>query len=316
MARSDLLIDLVRSGTSGDAAQFRKVVETVIADERAKRHDMLAGRLEALLEPQAGVGRLDPSGGQGNTLPAAVRETWPTRTLDDLVLVPELRSAVDEFVEHQLRAEELRSFGLEPVGNLLLVGPPGCGKTSIAEAISNQLTLPLYTIRYEGLVSSYLGETTSRLAEIFDLARRDRCVLFFDELDTIGKERSDTHELGEIKRVVASLLLFLDDAPTYSPVIAATNHPDLIDSAAWRRFPTQLDVPLPTRSLLTDYFANWQEARGIDLGLAPSTLAKAVLGHSYAEAEAVANAIARRVVLDGEAANPRKAAQEILARYR
>lgn len=316
MARSDLLIELVRSGTVGDTARFRKVVQSVIADERDKRHGNLARELEQLLDANETV----PSGqavlGPGinrSTLPEGIRESWPTRTLESLVLGDRVRSQLDDFVEQQLRAEELRSHGLEPVSSLLLVGPPGCGKTSIAEALANQLAIPLYTVRYETLMSSLLGDSLKRLAAVFDLARRDRCVLFFDEFDAISKERSDTNELGEIKRLVSALLLFLEDAPTYSPVIAATNHPQLIDEAAWRRFPLQLELPLPSRALLIQFFEQWQQDRQMPLGLAPSTLAKAMNGSSFADAEELTTAIARRSVLDGESADVRRIAQQQLS---
>lgn len=314
MARSDLLLDLVRSGAEGDSATFRRVVQTLAADERAKRHDLLADRLESLLE-QPAVDAVPLRNLNSPMAVEGVRESWPTSILNDLVLSEGVRASLDDFVEQQLRSDELRTHGLEPAGKLLLVGPPGCGKTSIAQAISNALTLPLYTVRYEALFSSYLGETLARLARLFDLARRDRCVLFFDELDTVAKERSDGQELGEIKRLVSSLLLFLDEAPTYSPVIAATNHPDLMDKAAWRRFSVRLRIEAPSLSSLEMFFTNWRQRHGVDLGLASSTLAKAVVGSSYAEALDLAEAIARRVVLAGTSASPRTIAQAEVKRF-
>ncbi len=120
---------------------------------------------------------------------------------------------------------------MEPRHRVLLVGPPGNGKTVLAEAIAEALGVGFFVVRYEYLIGSYLGETASRLRRILDYARTTPCVLFFDEFDAIGKERGDTHETGEIKRVVSTLLMQVDDLPSYTVLIAATNHPELLDRA-------------------------------------------------------------------------------------
>ena len=168
--------------------------------------------------------------------------------MSDLVLPEFVRKLCDDLVEEQLRADLLRSYGLELRHKILLVGAPGNGKTSLAEAIAESLMIPFLTIRYEQLIGSYLGETASRLGQLFDYARTRPCVLFFDEFETLGKERGDTHETGEIKRVVSSLLLQIDSLPSYVVVIAATNHDDLLDKAAWRRFQIRVELPSPTRA--------------------------------------------------------------------
>jgi SpoVK/Ycf46/Vps4 family AAA+-type ATPase len=134
---------------------------------------------------------------------------------------------------------------------LLLAGPPGNGKTSVAEAIASELMLPFYVVRYEGVVSNFLGEAAARLDSAFEFARTRRCVVFFDELDTIAKERSDAHETGEIKRVVSTLLLQIDRLPAHVLFVGATNHSELLDRAAWRRFQIRADLEPPTRSQAT-----------------------------------------------------------------
>ena len=116
----------------------------------------------------------------------------------------------------------LRSHGLEPRHRILLAGPPGNGKTSLAEAIAESLSIPLLTVRYEAVIGSFLGETAGRLRRVFDYARTTPSVLFFDEFDVVGKERGDLHETGEIKRVVSSLLLQMDDLPSWTIIAAAT----------------------------------------------------------------------------------------------
>jgi SpoVK/Ycf46/Vps4 family AAA+-type ATPase len=137
---------------------------------------------------------------------------------------------------------------------LLLSGPPGNGKTSLAEAIAEAMAVPFFTVRYDLLIGSYLGETTQRLRRLFEYIRTTPAVLLFDEFDVVGKERGDPHETGEIKRVVSTLLLQIDALPSYVVVVAATNHGELLDRAVWRRFEMRLDMPQPSISQLGDFF--------------------------------------------------------------
>ncbi|MGN7840241.1 AAA family ATPase [Stenotrophomonas sp. 22385] len=158
----------------------------------------------------------------------------------------------------------LRAHGYEPRHRILLSGPPGNGKTSFAESVAEALSLPYFIVRYDALIGSYLGETNARLRKLFDFVRSRPCVLFFDEFDSIGKERGDSHETGEIKRVVSFLLLQLDQLPSNVVVIAATNHAELLDRAVWRRFQYRLNFPMPTRAavevLLDRIIERWPEA--------------------------------------------------------
>jgi AAA+ superfamily predicted ATPase len=149
----------------------------------------------------------------------------------------------------------------------LLSGPPGNGKTTLAEAVAEAIAVPLLTVRYDALVGAYLGETNARLARLFEYVRSTPCVLFFDEFDAVGKERGDIHETGEIKRVVSFLLMQLDQLPSYVVVVAATNHAELLDRAVWRRFQLRIDMPLPTRDsaavLIERFFEAWPEPAGM-----------------------------------------------------
>jgi SpoVK/Ycf46/Vps4 family AAA+-type ATPase len=155
----------------------------------------------------------------------------------------------------------------------------------------------MYLIRYEGVIGSYLGETAVRLRHIFDYVRTRHCVLFLDEFDTLGKERGDLHETGEIKRVVSSLLLQVDDLPSHVVIIAATNHPELLDRAVWRRFQLQLHLPPPSRALIQEWFKRLQGRIGQPLCYSPAKLAEALEGLSFAEIEEFAADILRRYVL-------------------
>ena len=297
MARSDLLISLVRAGSSGDQARARAAAEAIIAEERAKRHNVLADRLtEAMRVNGADVGAafIGPGSRQHRQF---LLELTPRKKLDDLVLTDTARRACEELIEEQHRASVLRAHSLEPRHRVLLVGPPGNGKTSLAEAIAEALATPFFVVRYEALIGSFLGETASRLKRVFDYARTTPCVLFFDEFDAVGKERGDVHETGEIKRVVSSLLMQVDDLPSYTVVVAATNHAELLDRAAWRRFQVRLALNRPTRRDLTAYVARFAETFNQPLGRTPAAVARRLGAVSYAEAEEFCRDVRRRSVL-------------------
>lgn len=299
MARADLLLNLVRAGSQGDQVGFRRTVEAMIAEERERQHHVVADRLaEHLSRPGSDGPRHDAPLGSYD-------ERRPERMLSDLVLPDEVRGALQELVEEQQRADLLRAHAIEPRHRILLVGPPGNGKTSLAEAIAGELSLPILVVRYDGIIGSYLGETAIRLARLMEFVRSRRCVLFFDEFDALGKERGDEHETGEIKRVVSSLLLNVDALPSYSVVIAATNHPELLDRAAWRRFQLRLELPLPDRAGLVAWLEAFERRGGIKLGLSNSQIDKALLGLSFAELEEFCTDILRRVVLGGPNAGVR-----------
>jgi SpoVK/Ycf46/Vps4 family AAA+-type ATPase len=300
MARSDLLISLVKAGSSGDSRSVRAAAEAIIAEEKAKNHNILANRLtEALHVNGNGNGHrpMTIMGANSGRHREFLLELTPEKQLEELVLSEPNRRACEELIEEQQRASVLRAHSLEPRHRVLLAGPPGNGKTSLAEAIAEALALPFFVVRYEAMIGSYLGETAARLKRVFDYARTTPCVLFFDEFDAVGKERGDEHETGEIKRVVTSLLMQMDDLPSYTIAIAATNHSELLDRAVWRRFQLRLSLEAPTRSELTAYFQRFAEALDEPLGRAPGTIAKALGEISYAEAEEFCLDIRRRYIL-------------------
>jgi SpoVK/Ycf46/Vps4 family AAA+-type ATPase len=306
MARSDLLVSLVRAGTSGDKRGFRTAAEAIIAEERAKRHDVLAERLTKAIQsnggmhsPGNGIGvpNLTLAIDSGNRGKDFISEIAPRRSLSDLVLPPDARQGIEEFIEEQQRADLLRAHGIEPRSRILLVGAPGTGKTTLAEALAEAIAVPLFVVRYESMIGSFLGETASRLKRVFDYARTTPCVLFFDEFDAVGKERGDLHETGEIKRVVTSLLMQVDELPSYTIVAAATNHPELLDRAAWRRFQVRLNLPMPTQKELSEYIEKFLAHFEEPTNTSPVSIAKSLGGVSYAEAEQFCLDVRRRQIL-------------------
>jgi SpoVK/Ycf46/Vps4 family AAA+-type ATPase len=304
MARADLLLDLVKAAAAGDQPRFRSALEALIVEERAKHHDLLADRLAASLGTFQSPNKTNgPTHGRPLLREDLVYEMVPERSLDDLILLPEVRDACRELVEEQMRRELLNAHNLEPRHRVLLVGPPGNGKTSLAEAIASEMSVPLVAVRYEAVIASFLGETASRLSRLFDEIRPRRCVLFFDEFDVVGKERGDLHETGEIKRVVSSLLLQIDKLPSHVVVVTATNHPELLDRAVWRRFQLRLDLPPPTRMQATEWFERFEERIGLPLGSKPSVVAQRLRGLSFSELEQFGLDVQRRYVLSLPNAN-------------
>ena len=301
MARADLLCDLIKYGLNNENVNFRRAAEAICAEERAKQHGVLATKIEELLKTSNRTMNRDISTPtvvrNGNGEQSLFIEKIPTKRLDQLMLPNNVVESCRELIEEQMRADLLRSYGLEPRNKILLIGPPGNGKTTLAEAVAEALMVPLLTVKYESIVGAYLGETASKLGKLFDYAKSRQCVLFFDEFETLGKERGDIHETGEIKRVVSSLLLQVDALPSYVVVIGATNHETLLDKAAWRRFQLRLELPKPTRTNLELWFAQFEKRTGFKFGMEVTTLAKKLLGKSYAETEDFALSVYRQYVL-------------------
>jgi SpoVK/Ycf46/Vps4 family AAA+-type ATPase len=296
MARSDLLVSLVRAGAAGDRSMFASTVEALVAEEKSHSHHVLADRLQRALQSvpitTSSEMRRPQSGGRDFVI-----ESEPRVQLDDLIVPLPADRVVRQLIEEQNRADLLRAQGMQPRHRVLLSGPPGNGKTSIAEAIAQAVAVPLLTVRYDALVGSYLGETNARLAKLFEYARATPCVLFFDEFDAVGKERGDVHETGEIKRVVSFLLMQIDQLPSYVIAVAATNHAELLDRAVWRRFQLRIDMPAPDKArrsvLVSRYLDTWPE----DPGISAEPLADRLGSVSFAEVVEFCQNVRRRYIL-------------------
>jgi len=210
----------------------------------------------------------------------------PSRTRADIVLSPELGRKLDR-IEAEFRClDDLARRGLPGKTRLLFIGPPGCGKTLCAEVLAAELGLPLLYARFDGIVSSYLGETATNLRRVLQFAARRPSMLFFDEFDVLGKDRDDPQEVGELKRVVGTFLQLLDSHPRESLVVAATNHHGLLDEALWRRFDEVLSFEKPSIEQLQQLLELRLRAvrkPGVDI----AALAAQMLGFTFADAEKV-----------------------------
>lgn len=306
---SETVRKLLVAHFQGDDAGFRSAAWEVVKQERQLNHSVLASDLERILNEANGSPRSAKtffttlSTGNGN-LPkdkdknaSLVEVSDPDRELDDLVLAPSLRQSVERVIRERRSSELLRSHGVSPIQKLLFCGPPGCGKTVAAEALAHALYLPLATVRFDAVVSSYLGETAANLRKVFDFARLRPVLLFFDEFDAIGKHRSALDEHGELKRVVNSFLQLLDGFHSETLTVAATNHQGLLDPALWRRFDDILMFPTPTveeiETLLCRHFHQITVSNSVRL----RTVAKSLLGFSHADIERVAQEAIKETIL-------------------
>lgn len=318
MAKADLLIKLVSAVNKGDNQLYKKVIQSIIAEERKKNHHVLANQLQDRIDQYRPVNKngyhyqvTENTGSQTN-LESFLLNVRPTKSLSDLILDEATIKSVYDFVQEHHRRDILKAYNLEPRHTLLTIGAPGNGKTSLAEAIAHELMVPFYIVRYDGIIGSYLGETAARLKKLFDFIKTQECVLFFDEFDSIGKERGDEHETGEIKRVVSSLLFQIDNLPSYVISIGATNHPELLDRAVWRRFQMRLQLNLPDVRMITRFIEKFASRIDTTFGYAPKTLASKLKGLSFAEVEEFCLDVQRKYVLRLPEANIKKVVNECL----
>ena len=303
MPRADLIRELFKAHAHRDNAAFRDAALKIVSEERMKNHRLLADDLERLVMNDQ---RMTPDIFKARQIvPPKDRERGV-----DLVDVSEsefgwgrivLPSAtlglLEDLVLEHLRADVLAASGLAPRGRLLFYGLPGCGKTLAARVMAGVLSRPLVTVRFDAIVSSLLGETASNLRAVFDFVSCGEWVVLFDEFDAIGKDRDNTFEHGELKRVVNTLLQLMDSFQGNSVLIAATNHEGLLDSAVWRRFDVLVPFALPGPQdrvlLLRQFLASFDTTE-----LRIANLARQLAGASGGDIERVAQSAARRAVLD------------------
>lgn len=297
-----------------DRQALERTMKAIIARSKKSNQPDLLGMTE---QPVAQATAAPASIVLPDRVAELVYDITARRRLEELVLSDEVVSEVQEFIFEYSNTALLRSHSIEPRHTVLLKGPPGNGKTSLAEVFATELSLPLLSIRYDALIDSYLGETASRLKRLIEFAEQTPCVLFFDEFDAVGKERSDVQETGEIKRVVSSLLVQMDHLPSHTIVVCATNHPELLDRAVWRRFELKLEINPPDHSQLVKWFANFKKSMGkANVGITADEFAKYMEGETMAGVESFILDVRRKMILSKGKLTASEAIKGVLGRLK
>lgn len=251
MASADQLKALVKSHIERDDGQFFSVAMQLAAHEAKLGHGKLAQELRDLIDvaksraSSPDTGRLIPLARPRGELASLLHVTYPKARLADMVLESSIESQIQRILKEQRLNERIREHGLSPRRKLLLVGPPGTGKTMTAAVLAGELGIPLFLVRLDALITKFMGETAAKLRQVFDAISEVRGVYFFDEFDAIGSYRGMGHDVGEIRRVLNSFLQMIEQDHSNSLVIAATNHPDILDYALFRRFDDVIEYHLP-----------------------------------------------------------------------
>lgn len=304
MARADLLKKLFSSFINEDRELFLKTAQEIIADERKKNHAILADDLEVVLNGatrsyRKSMSTMKSAAPKNSEEDARLVEiVYPDRYLDDVILPQEKMSQLEEVIREFHNWDVLMSNGVSPINKLLFYGPPGCGKTLCANVLAAEIGIPLMYVRFDALISSYLGETASNIRKVFDYAKNDSFVILFDEFDAIGRSRSDSSEHGEIKRVVNTFLQQIDSFKGRSIIIAATNYERSLDYAIWRRFDSTIRFDLPSNEEKIDLFTlRLKQFNGPTHAF--ESLLASTEAFSHADVESVCKTIMRRCILDG-----------------
>lgn len=303
MARGELVKKLLAS--YGRDEEFRAVVEQIVADEEKKNNHVLARSLRKTLESigtakslaTPSLSRLIPFPDEAKDF---IQRIEPRFSAQDILLSHENLELFVSLIHEFRQADRLRRHGLSVRSKLLLCGPPGTGKTLCAEIFAAELGLPFFHVRLDSLISSYLGETASNIRKTFEFARRQPCVLFFDEFDALARSRDEAGEHNELRRVVNSLLIFIEQIAPSGFLIAATNLDQHLDPAIWRRFDEVIWFELPDTGMIAKYLEH--AFRNSKIEFDPADFVVELQGYSYADLEKLCVQTLKNAILDGNKA--------------
>ena len=296
MASAEQIKALLKSHIKGDDERFLSVAMQVAAHEAKLGHGKLAVELRALVDDAKNGhharsldnGPADPVP-RARGAPSSLLETsYPKARLREMILSNALEEQIERVIREQRHAGRIIEQGLAPRSKLLLVGPPGTGKTMTASVLAGELGLALLQVRLDGLITKYMGETAARLRQVFDSTNRMRGVYFFDEFDAIGSQRGLTNDVGEIRRVLNSFLQMIEQERSHSLVIAATNHFEILDPALFRRFDDVLHYDLPDEAQIANLLKT-RLARSLVKRISWSRLAATAAGLSHADVSRAAD---------------------------
>jgi SpoVK/Ycf46/Vps4 family AAA+-type ATPase len=253
MSTGDQLKALLRSHADGDDRHFYSVAMQMAAHEAKQGHGKLAEEMRDLIDiaksktSASGLLRAPvPISRPKGELASLLSVTYPKRRLNDMILSNGVAEALERLLKEQRHMTKLRGHGLNPRRKVLLTGPSGTGKTMTASALAGELGIPLFVVRLDALITKYMGETAAKLRQVFDAVESTRGVYFFDEFDAIGSQRGISNDVGEIRRVLNSFLIMIEQDESTSVIVAATNHPEILDHALFRRFDDVIEYHVPS----------------------------------------------------------------------
>ncbi len=303
MATAQQIKALVESYVSGNDGRFRTVAMQIAAHSAKHGKKQLAEDLRVLLDEAAarremhvGPAKAIPLARPNRDLAGLLAASYPTTRLSDMVLKDQLRGELKRVITEHRQRESLRSHGLEPRQRLLLVGPPGCGKTMTASALAGECHLPLMFVQLHSLITKFMGETAAKLHLIFEAMEKTPGVYLFDEFDAIGSVRRADNDVGEIRRVLNSFLQFLEHHTSESLIVAATNLMPILDPALFRRFDAVFRYELPAegdvRPLIKNRLSSFKLSR-----IGWKRIVESARGLSHADVVRASENAARQAVL-------------------
>jgi len=295
MAKADQIKALIRCHAEGDDTRFYAVAMQVAAQAARSGHGNFAQELRERVDKAKTQSRAAESSRSARPVPLAqprgdlaglLTVGYPKTRLTDMALSEGLADRLDRVIREQRQRDRLRTHGFSPLRKLLLIGPPGTGKTMTASALAGELGLPLFTIQLDGLITKFMGETAAKLRMVFEAIADTLGVYLFDEFDALGSQRSAGNDVGEIRRVLNSFLQFLELDDSDSLVIGATNHVGLLDQALFRRFDAVFEYELPTGNIAVEVMqarlalletsaVDWEAATASADGLSHADLTRA-----------------------------------------
>lgn len=293
MASADQLKALLKSHIEGDEAHFFSVAMQVAAHEAKVGHGKLAEDLRAMIDAAKVRRSNDPTSRKlipiaqpRGELAGLLEVSYPKFHLSDMILEQPVENRLKRIIKELRNFGKIREHGLQPRRKLLLVGPSGTGKTLTASVLAGELGIPLFVVCLDALITKYMGETAAKLRQIFDAVRDVRGIYFFDEFDAIGSQRGLANDVGEIRRILNSFLQMIEQDNSTSLIIAATNHPEILDYALYRRFDDVVEYGLPgnaqiiavLKSRLTGFskpISSWDRVARIAEGLSYADITRA-----------------------------------------
>ena len=301
MATADHVKALIRSHASGDDERFYAVALQMAAREARSGHAALARDLKELVDASkkrqrslAPVPMAKPRG----DLATLLTVQYPKERLNDLVLEEDVLAQLKQVLLEQRQRERLHARGFQPLKRLLFVGPPGTGKTMTAQALAGELHLPLFTVRLDGLITKFMGETAAKLRVVFDALAQTVGVYLFDEVDALAGARDQGHDVGEIRRVLNSFLQFLEQDKSESIVVATSNLPQTLDRALFRRFDLSVEYPMPISVVANRVISNRLAALNLH-EVDWRKVGEATKGLSHSEVTLAAEQAAKEAILTG-----------------